>query len=218
MYSSDTWNLFRQCLGIGTSADLWLRNATNYDNMAAMGRKRFTDMNCGIAQALDAFGDWWTLLVVRDAFFGIRRFSDFQQNLGIARNILADRLSRLVDQGIMVRIDAGQSGQRYEYELTDKGEALLPVLTALRDWSDAWVFGKGREPLIVTERKSGKRIQQIRVLSPDGRALQRKDLHSRPGPGADESIFRLFQTAAETRSRHGQTQTSRFTDQPNTDR
>lgn len=154
-----------------------------------MGRKRFTYMKCGIAQALDAFGDWWTLLIVRDAFFGIRRFSDFQQNLGIAKNILTDRLARLVDQGIMVRVDAGQSGHRYEYELSDKGEALLPVLTALRDWSDTWVFGKGLEPLIVTDRKSGKRIQKIKVLSSDGRALTRKDLQSKAGPGADESIF-----------------------------
>ena len=104
-------------------------------------------------------------------------------------NILADRLERLVEHGILVRVDAGQIGQRYEYDLTEKGEALLPVLTALRDWSDTWVFGKGREPLIVTDRKSGKRIPQLKVLGSDGRALNRRDLRSKPCPESQGSAL-----------------------------
>lgn len=164
-----------------------------------MGRKRFNDMTCSIAQALDAFGDWWSLLIIRDAFFGIRRFSDFQQNLGIAKNILSERLGWLVEQGILVRQDVGQTGQRFEYELTPKGEALLPVLTALREWSDQWVYGQGHEPLVVTERKTGKRVPTIKVKNADGRSLQRADLRSLPGPGADDSVHALFARLAALR-------------------
>ena len=157
-----------------------------------MGRKRFADMNCGIAQALEAIGDWWTLLLIRDAFFGVRRFSDFQASLGIAKNILSDRLQRLVEHGILARVDVGDAGQRYEYELTEKGEALLAVLTALREWSDRWVFGAGREPIIVTDRHTGRRVQKLKVRAADGRELHRRDLRARPGPGADDATKALL--------------------------
>src|SRR5437762_659377 len=103
-----------------------------------MSRTRFGDLNCGVGQALDAVGDWWSLLIVRDAFFGARRFGDFATSLGIARNILTTRLEHLVEHGIFEKIDVGAEGARYEYRLTEKGEALLPVLTALREWADDW--------------------------------------------------------------------------------
>jgi len=157
-----------------------------------MGRKRFGEMNCGIAQALEAFGDWWTLLIVRDAFLGVRRFADFERSLGIAKNILAARLSHLVEHDILERVDVGSEGQRFEYRLTAKGEALLPVLTALREWSDDWVFGKGNEPLVVRDRESGRRVPRLRVTAADGRALTRRDLRMEPGPGATEATLRLF--------------------------
>lgn len=163
-----------------------------------MGRKRFADMNCGVAQALDVIGDWWTLLVVRDAFFGVKRFSDFQTHLGVARNILADRLQRLVDQGIFAKVDVGATGSRFEYHLTDKGEALLPVLTALREWSDEWVFGRGREPIIVRDRLTNRRVPKLRVTSAEGRVLSRRDLRAVPGPGASA---RTIQSLAAPRRR-----------------
>jgi DNA-binding HxlR family transcriptional regulator len=157
-----------------------------------MSRKRFAEMNCGIAQALEALGDWWTLLIVRDAFFGVKRFSDFQAGLGIAKNILSNRLQRLTDGGILERVDVGEAGQRFEYRLTPRGEALLPVLTSLREWSDDWVFGAGNEPVIVTERKSGRPIPKLRVTDADGRALGRQDLRTVPGPGASDETRRLL--------------------------
>ena len=163
-----------------------------------MGRKRFTAMNCGIAQALEALGDWWTLLIVRDAFFGVRRFSDFQVNLGIARNILTLRLKRLVEQEILDKVDVGESGQRFEYQLTEKGEALLPLLTAMRDWSDQWVFGPGREPVIVTDRRTNRPIPRLRVKDAAGRTLSRRDLRTIPGPGASSEILRLLKTRARS--------------------
>jgi len=161
-----------------------------------MGRRRFGDMNCSIAQALEALGDWWTLLVVRDAFFGVRRFGDFERSLGIAKNILAARLAHLVEHEIFEKVDVGESGERFEYRLTPKGEALLPVLTALRDWSDEFVFGKGNEPVIVKDRRTERRIPKLRVTDADGRTLSRRDLRTVPGPGASAETIRLLQPRA----------------------
>ena len=157
-----------------------------------MGRKRFGDMNCGIGQALEALGDWWTLLIVRDAFFGARRFGDFERSLGVAKNILSARLQHLVDHGILDRVDVGSEGQRFEYRLTEKGEALLPILTSLREWSDDWVFGRGSEPILVKERATGRRVPKLRVVSAEGRALGRRDLRMEPGPGASSDTLRRF--------------------------
>jgi len=95
-------------------------------------RHRFGRDNCSIARALEILGDWWTLLVVREAFLGVRRFADFAANLSIARNILAARLDHLVEHGVMARVDAGVHGTRYEYELTPMGKDLITALTALR--------------------------------------------------------------------------------------
>jgi DNA-binding HxlR family transcriptional regulator len=149
-------------------------------------------MRCGVAQALEVLGDWWTLLILRDAFFGARRFADFEASLGIAKNVLATRLRHLVRHGVLQRVDAGREGTRFEYVLTAKGEALLPVLTALREWSDRWVFGPGSEPVVVRDRRSGRRVPRLEVRSADGRALGRRDLRTEPGPGADPQIHRLL--------------------------
>lgn len=165
----------------------------------AMSRKRFNEMNCGIAQTLEVLGDWWTLLIVRDAFFGLRRFSDFQASLGIARNILAARLRHLVDKGILERVDAGATGPRHEYRLTAKGEALLPLLMAMRDWSDHWVFGPGHEPVVVVERASGRRVPPLAVRDADGQPLAQRDLRTQPGPGATEATRQMFDLARQKR-------------------
>ncbi len=141
-------------------------------------------MNCGVGRALEAFGDWWTLLIIRDAFLGVTRFGQFERSLGIAKNILADRLERLVEHGILERVDIGDVGQRYEYRLTRKGESALPVLTALREWSDEWVFGRGKEPMILTDRRTGKRIPKMKLRDAEGRAIALRDLRAVPGPGA----------------------------------
>jgi DNA-binding HxlR family transcriptional regulator len=161
-----------------------------------MGRKRFGAIPCGVAQALEALGDWWTLMILRDAFFGARRFADFEAGLGIAKNVLASRLRHLVSHGILERVDVGREGERFEYVLTEKGEALLPVLTALREWSDRWVFGPGHEPVIVRERGSGRRVPRLEVRGSGGRLLGRRDLRTEPGPGATPELRRRFTRGA----------------------
>jgi len=148
--------------------------------------------NCSVARALEVLGDWWTLLVVREAFVGTRRFADFEDNLGISKNILTNRLARLVRDGVLKRVDAGTHGTRYEYELTSMGKDLFAVMTALRQWGDRWVFGPGREPLLVIDRKTGRPIPKLRVLGEDGAPLGAADLELAPGPGATVATHRRF--------------------------
>lgn len=150
-----------------------------------MGRKRFDEMQCGVARALDQIGDWWTLLIIRDAFFGSRRFAEFEQGLGIAKNILSDRLQRLVASEILERRPLDPAGRRGEYHLTRKGRDLWLVLTALRLWSDKWVFGPGQEPYLAEERGSGRVVAGLLAVDERGRPLEAARLSFVPGPGAD---------------------------------
>ena len=134
-----------------------------------MVRKRFPDTHCSVARALNDVGDWWSLLVEKEAMLGTRRFVDFQQNLGIARNILCDRLARLLENGVLIKQDVGEHGTRYEYRLTDKGRDLFTVITALRQWSDRW-NGESDGPELV-DRANGEPVRTVAVQSRDGRAL-----------------------------------------------
>ncbi len=146
-------------------------------------RHRFGGENCSIAQALEVLGDWWTLLVVREAFSGTRRFADFEANLAISKNILTKRLNRLVAAGVLERVDAGTHGTRYEYQLTPMGKDLAAVMTALRQWGDRWILA-GREPILVLDRRTGRPIPPLRIVGEDGVPLRAADLEIRPGPGA----------------------------------
>jgi DNA-binding HxlR family transcriptional regulator len=149
-------------------------------------RHRFARDNCAIARSLDLLGDWWTLLVVREAFLGTRRFADFAANLAIARNILTARLDHLVEHGVLARVDAGVHGTRYEYELTAKGKDLATVMTALRQWGDRWVFGEGNEPVLVRDRRTGRPVPRLRILDEQGHPIGSRDLEVVPGPGASK--------------------------------
>ncbi len=148
-------------------------------------RRRFADENCSIAQALEVLGDWWTLLLIREAFFGTRRFADFQSALGISKNVLSQRLEHLVEHEVFERVEAGTHGSRFEYVLTSRGKDLVTVVTALRQWGDRWVFGRGNEPLRVIDRRTGKPIPRLRVLGDDGEPMPPKAFGFALGPGAD---------------------------------
>lgn len=154
-------------------------------------RTSLEDENCAVARALSVLGDGWTMLIVREAFLGTRRFADFERHLGIAKNVLTQRLARLVESGVLTRVDAGIHGTRFEYELTPMGKDLITVLTALRQWGDRWLFGSGKEPLLVYDRRTGRPIPRQVVRGEDLAPLRGRDLELRPGAGA----------SAETRAR-----------------
>ena len=155
-------------------------------------RRRFDDQNCSVAQALEVLGDWWTLLVVREAFLGVRRFADFEANLDISKNVLSARLEHLVAHGVLARVDVGVHGRRYEYELTPMGKDLATVMTALREWGDRWIYGEGREPLLALDRRSGRRIPRLRMLDHEGRPLAGRDITLAPGSGASRRTRARF--------------------------
>jgi DNA-binding HxlR family transcriptional regulator len=160
-----------------------------------MSRKRFEKMNCAAAQALEQIGDWWTLLIVREALYGTKTFSGFQAHLGIAKNILTGRLEALVEHGVLTRRQTKPGAGRYEYLPAEKGEALLPVLVALMQWGDMWVFG-GKGPVEIIDSKDRRPVKQMAVEAFDGRGLGIRDLRFRPGSAASEETLARFRAKA----------------------
>lgn len=157
-----------------------------------MGRSPLEDQVCSLAQALGEIGEWWSLLILREAFLGTQRFTDFQRRLGIARNILSARLAALVENGILVRRRATGRGNPRLYRLTQKGRDALPLIIALMQWGDRWVVGPDKAPVVLLEAATGREIARLDVRARDGRSLSARDMRVAPGPGADAEIFRRF--------------------------
>lgn len=149
-------------------------------------RTSFAEMQCSVAQALEVVGEWWTPLILRDAFFGVTRFEEWQGRLGIARNVLAARLDGLVDAGVLARQVYDEGRDRADYVLTDKGRALWPVLTALREWGDAWITGAGSEPVAMVHTTCGEATRAVPHCEHCGDDLEHGELRMIDGPGAPE--------------------------------
>jgi DNA-binding HxlR family transcriptional regulator len=139
---------------------------------------------CSIARALEVLGDRWTLLVLRDAFTRVRRFEDFQRNLGVARNVLTDRLNRLVEEGILKRVPYQERPARFEYRLTDKGLDLWPVIMTLLQWGDRYYLDERGAPMVVRHRDCGGTVTQHLTCATCGAELGPRDVVGEPGPGA----------------------------------
>lgn len=144
-------------------------------------------LNCSLARALGSVGDGWSLLIIRDAFFGISRFSDFQKSSGVARNILARRLETLITTGILRR---DGSDTRPLYRLTEKGQALLPAIVALMQWGDHWE-SENCPPVALTDVKGGT-VVPIRVETSAGAAVTAETIRFAAGPGADPRTADFF--------------------------
>jgi DNA-binding HxlR family transcriptional regulator len=112
-------------------------------------------VRCSVARTLSVVGDRWTLLILRDAFLGIRRFEVFQRNLGLTRHLLAERLRKLVDNGILDRVSYQEKPSRFEYRLTQKGIDLYPILLSLVRWGDEWMTGDDVPPMVYEHRPCG---------------------------------------------------------------
>ena len=146
-------------------------------------------MNCSVAQALEVIGEWWTLLILRDCFLGVRRFDDFVDRLGISRNVLTNRLDTLVEAGLLERRAYDEARGRYDYVLTDKGRALWPVLTAIRQWGDEWLLGSGKEPLLLEHRGHGHLTTARMTCDVCGEELDARSVRAVPGPGNDSELL-----------------------------
>src|SRR4051794_25947552 len=133
---------------------------------------------CGVAKTLELVGERWTLLIVRDAFLGVRRFDEFQESLGIARNVLADRLARLVEEGIFERVRYSERPERYEYRLTEKGAELRVALLALMQWGDRYV---AERPSRTARRRSDGEPVVAAIVPQGAEALGPRDVELVPG-------------------------------------
>jgi len=136
---------------------------------------------CSIARALEIVGERWTLLIVRDALLGVRRFDGFQRSLGIARNVLSDRLGRLVEAGVLVRVPTTERADRFEYRLTEQGRGLAVALTALREWGDRYLADE--PPLLLRRRSDGHPVVTAFVPAGAAEVLTLAEVEAVPGPG-----------------------------------
>ncbi|HEX2840751.1 helix-turn-helix domain-containing protein [Hyphomicrobium sp.] len=141
---------------------------------------------CPVARALDVIGDWWSLLIIRDAFDGIRRFNEFQTGLGIAKGMLANRLRDLTERGILETVPASDGSAYREYILTEKGRGLFLVLVALRQWGEDQLCGPDEEHSVLVDTTNGDPVGRLELRASDGRALTWSETYVRKlgeGPG-----------------------------------
>ncbi len=138
-------------------------------------RTTFKGATCPVARSMDVIGDWWSLLIVRDAFDGLRRFGEFEENLGIAKNILSTRLRNLVTHGILKIAPASDGSAYREYVLTKKGRGLFPVVVGLRQWGEDNLYRPGEAHSVMIDRRTGKRIRRLELRGSDGCVMEPED-------------------------------------------
>jgi DNA-binding HxlR family transcriptional regulator len=163
-------------------------------------RTPFAAWPCSIARTVDLLGDWWTPLVLREACYGTKRFDDFQRMLGIGRNVLTQRLNRLVDEGIFERVLYQDRPPRHEYLLTPKGRELFPVLAAINSWGDRWLASDAGVPVVLHHTGCDHDSSAVVVCSHCRADLELTDVQVRLGPGFPD------------RHRHSALASGRFTD------
>ena len=146
------------------------------------------DSMCGVARPLDAIGDWWSLLIIRDAFDGLRRFGEFQKSLGLAKNILSVRLRNLVAHGIMDTVPASDGSPYQEYVLTQKGQGLFPLLVALRQWGEDFFFEPNEPHVTLVDRATKLPVRRLELRAQDGRMLMAEDTVIVVPARADERV------------------------------
>jgi DNA-binding HxlR family transcriptional regulator len=156
----------------------------------------YPQQTCSVARALEVVGERWTMLIVRDVFLGVRRFEDLQRDLGVARNVLASRLDRLVAEGILERRTYQERPPRHEYVLTDKGLDLWPVVTALMAWGDQHAPAPGGPPTVLEHRGCGGRLDADRVCGTCGERVGVRQVRAVAGPGASPDHPLLTRTGA----------------------
>ncbi len=127
--------------------------------------------NCPVARALDVIGDWWSLLIIRDIFDGLHRFGEIQENLGVAKGVLAARLRNLSERGVLETAPASDGTAYSEYVLTKKGRGLFLVIVALRQWGEAYLYERGEKHSLLVETATNRKVAALQLMSSDGREL-----------------------------------------------
>ncbi len=164
-----------------------------------MLRRDYTNQNCSIASTLERIGERWTILILRELFMGVHRFDEIQRDLGVARNVLTDRLNKLVEHGILARQQYEERPPRYEYRLTEKGRDFFPVLAAMIAWGDRWEAGEDGPPVLLRHERCGQFAHAVAVCSACGEKIDPSEVTPVPGPGASASAARGDMPAALAR-------------------
>jgi DNA-binding HxlR family transcriptional regulator len=149
-----------------------------------MQRTSFSEFACSVARTLDVVGEWWSPLILRDVFLGVTRFERIQEDLGIPRKVLAERLATMVEHGVLERTPYRDGRTRHEYHLTDKGRDFLTALIALMNWGDHWLAGNEGAPVHIIHDDCGGMVETALTCKRCGKTLEGDEVHGEPGPGA----------------------------------
>ena len=160
-----------------------------------MTRTSLDHHNCSFARTVDMIGDRWTLMILRDAFYGIRRFTDFKRRIGVTQAVLSARLAKLVDNGLLEKQPVDEEGAREEYRLTPRGRDFFPVVVALMQWGDRNVHGDKGPPVELFDAATGAEMDRVDV-SAGGTAVDLRQVGFRPGPGARPETIEEFNRMA----------------------
>ncbi len=162
-----------------------------------MQRTHFDHMACSVARTLDIVGEWWTLLILRDIFYGIRRFDVLRRHLGVSRKVLTNRLNTLVKNDILDRVRYQQKPNRYEYRLTERGRELYPVIVALMVWGDRWLAKAGEPPVVLVDRETGEPLEPVLVSADNGLEIRHETTIAQLGSPVYEEAWLALQQAIE---------------------
>jgi DNA-binding HxlR family transcriptional regulator len=158
-------------------------------------RTSFKTADCPVARSLDAIGDWWSLLIIRDAFDGERRFGGFQKSLGVSKGILATRLRNLVALGVLETAPASDGSAYQEYVLTKKGHDLFPVVVGLRQWGEHHCFAPGEPHSVLIDKYAGQPVNRLELRSKTGRVLA----------ASETTVKKVIRAAAPSQGRSART-------------
>ena len=156
-----------------------------------MPRSSFDHMDCSVAQTLEVIGEWWTLLILRNAFHGMRTFDAFQQQLDISSSVLSSRLKKLTDAGILEKQQSSTDGRYFEYRLTESGFDIYPIIVSLMEWGEKWNPSPQGRRINLIEKATGKPVKGVAVLSAKGKPLHAREVVAVAGPGADSQAEEL---------------------------
>jgi DNA-binding HxlR family transcriptional regulator len=179
-----------------------LPDATQWTRLGDVLGNDYRDQQCSIAGALEVVGERWSLLIIREVLLGVRRFDQLQSDLGVARNVLQTRLTRLVDQGVLEKRLYQDHPKRYEYMLTEKGLDLWPTIVALLQWGDRYAAPAAGPPVLLEHRGCGGAVDEHRICATCGARLSARDALAVAGPGAraDHPLLRRAHAKAVKRA------------------